>query len=214
MKGKQLVVNAYVIDCAGWFDFDEESRQTTVKIDWGNSESDIITDYLHGIFKCNANQKTGEVIPGDILIAAHCDGAVFVHQPYEMISGANGNAREFIFKDGFVEAMKEDKPKRMKFDLKLANYATVSSAIKAHEDGIKFVRLLPDGDTEDLSWFGLCECYANGYEIRVKVEIEIDERQEFIDSLSTYCKDNGYGVNRRFLVDIFDSKLVQLVEGE
>ena len=214
MKVKQLVVNAYVIDCAGWFDFDEESRQTTVKIDWGNSESDAIADYLRGIFKRNANQSTGELFSPSVNVVAHCDGVVFVHKPYEMISGANGNAREFIFKGGFVEAMKEDKPKRMKFDLKLADYATVSSAIKAHEDGIKFVRLLPDGDTEDLSWFGLCECYANGYEIRVKVEIEIDERQEFIDSLSTYCKDNGYGVNRRFLVDIFDSKLVQLVEGE
>ncbi|AUR87998.1 hypothetical protein NVP1106O_75 [Vibrio phage 1.106.O._10N.286.51.F7] len=70
---------------------------------------------------------------------------------------------------------------RTKVRLKPAEYSSVSGAIAAHESGVKFVRLLPDGSTEDLSWFALCECYANGYKIRVAEEVEIDERQEFVD---------------------------------
>ena len=108
----------------------------------------------------------------------------------------------------------EEKPKRTKVDLKLANYATVSSAIKAHEDGIKFVRLLPDGDTEDLSWFGLCECYANGYKIRVKVETEIDERQEFIEAVSEALPEYDKRTMPLWIGRLYDSGKFKLVEGE
>ncbi|CAH9013258.1 putative coil containing protein [Vibrio phage 191E37-1] len=76
---------------------------------------------------------------------------------------------------------------RTKVRLKPASYNAVSDAIAAHESGVKFVRLLPNGTTEDLSWFALCRCYANGYKIMVVEESEIDERQEFIDE----CQKHG-----------------------
>lgn len=215
MKVKQLVVNGYMIDCAGWFDFDEESRQTTVKIDWGNSESDSITDYLHGIFKHNANQKTGEVIPGGVNIVAHCDGVVFVHQPYEMISGANGNAREFIFKDGFVEAMKEDKPKRTKVEYVKVE-VSINEIAKLMIDGEVFYSK-NGGDKFDwrLNAFGknnIALSELNGFDFHRRIETEIDERQEFIEAMSAILPEFDKRTIPLWIGRLYDSGKFKLVE--
>ena len=104
-----------------------------------------------------------------------------------------------------------EKP-RTKTELKPADYSSVSGAIAAHESGVKFVRLLPDGSTEDLSWFALCDCYAKGYKIRVVKEVEIDERQEFIE---VACERSGlskHSVEAQVFGVIFDSGEFKLVE--
>lgn len=189
MKVNQLVVNGYVIDCGGWFDFDEELSQTTVKIDWGNHDTDRVTEYLHQTFKRCANQVSGEVTQGDINIIGHCDSATFIHDPDFMISGANGNAIEFIFKGGFVDMTKEEKPKRTK-----AKYTKHN----VNDGDGKFWEVARDWSEGDPcvfhylyngSYFSIAdnERLLSEYKnknLYKRSFVEIDERQEFIDELS------------------------------
>lgn len=109
-----------------------------------------------------------------------------------------------ISNDGFEPVDIESKPKRTKVELKANDYPSVSSAIKAHEDGVKFVRIFPVGDSQVLSWFELCECFANGWRIKIEVETEITEREEFIGAAMEIAKREGTEDDRVWLGDIFN----------
>ena len=156
----------------------------------------------------------------ELLNTYRFEAGYIYYRDTEMLSFDRASTNPFVgkLKEVGIESLRaaelEEKPKRVRVDLKLPNYATVSSAIKAHEDGVKFVRLLPDGDTEDLSWFGLCECYAKGLKVMIEEETEISERDEFIEAAykSMIGIERAMDVCEEHLGAMFDSGKFKLVD--
>lgn len=91
--------------------------------------------------------------------------------------------RSGLTKADIVTLLKPITPKpQVRIAYERVKYSKVSDAISAHESGVKFKRELPDGDfTDYLSWFELCECYANNYKIVVEIEKPVDWQSDVVD---------------------------------